>query len=340
MTHFAFTLEPKQKPSTAILLIHGLFESPFVYRELANVLYTHGFFIRAMCLPGHGTQPEDLLKVSAEDWYQAVESEYQNLRAQFNKVVLIGHSTGAALALKLALRHSIQGLILLAPAIQIKTPLAKLLHSQTLADYVEQFFPWVERVEEKDMARYHSIPLNAVRQVFHLSQELKQDRQHPFSYPAFLISSQEDETISHREALTDFLTHPSHFLKRILIYTGAKHISMQHDQNSAPFNSNQNIQIEYRSSVCPALGILHQSHIGLLFSKSNAHYGIHGDYFRASRPNPKIQYGAFHRLHEIKSDSLHYLKFSKKIKRTLTFNPNFENMAFDILDFIHQSSFR
>lgn len=331
MTYFSFTLNPKNPPKTAVLLIHGLFESPYVYRELGNVLYEQGFFVRAICLPGHGTQPEDLLTVSAKAWYDAVESEYLQLKSQYQRIIVAGHSTGGALALKLTLNHTLQGLILLAPAIEIKTPLAKLLHSNKLANFVERLFPFIQRAEEKDLARYHSIPLNAVRQVFALSQELKTLKDKPFPCPAFLISSKEDETISHTKALKDFLAHPSDFHKKILIYTGDKKIT----RPSNEVTTSSKIQIEYQSSAHPNLGIVHQSHIGLLFSKENEHYGMAGDYFRASHPNPNMIYGAFHQLHEIGFNFLNYFKSKKKQKKTLTFNPNFESMAKAIVDFIN-----
>src|SRR5579862_8196736 len=39
------------------LLIHGLLDSPFCVKDIANQLHAEGILVRAVLLPGHGTVP-------------------------------------------------------------------------------------------------------------------------------------------------------------------------------------------------------------------------------------------------------------------------------------------
>jgi len=76
-------------------LVHGLGGSAATMAPLATVLEQHGHEVLAVTLPGHGTDPEDLVGVGWTDWLAAVP----------HAEVLIGQSMGAALALTVAAVH-------------------------------------------------------------------------------------------------------------------------------------------------------------------------------------------------------------------------------------------
>ncbi len=73
-----FALKPRvadgiSKPyRRGILLTHGLTDSPYFMRHLANFFAEQGFLVLAILLPGHGTQPGDLLDVDWREWAKAV----------------------------------------------------------------------------------------------------------------------------------------------------------------------------------------------------------------------------------------------------------------------------
>ena len=60
-----YELEPKgdntagkqKRWRRGILLIHGLSDSPYCMRHLAKCFQRNGFRVKAILLPGHGTQP-------------------------------------------------------------------------------------------------------------------------------------------------------------------------------------------------------------------------------------------------------------------------------------------
>ena len=114
----SFSLEGDK---AGVLLIHGFTATTIEVRALAEFLNQHGYAISAPLLPGHGTKPEDLLKVKWNDWFEAVDTVFQRLSQQYEHVIVAGESLGGLLALSLARKYpKIDGIILFAPSIMVK----------------------------------------------------------------------------------------------------------------------------------------------------------------------------------------------------------------------------
>ncbi|GFD77776.1 hypothetical protein KUL118_06380 [Tenacibaculum sp. KUL118] len=85
------------------VLIHGLSDSPFFMREIANILFEEGFTVVVPLLPGHGKREAD---DDMSDWglaerWQAHVDEVINLADSMGDTVLVGgFSTGGALAVE------------------------------------------------------------------------------------------------------------------------------------------------------------------------------------------------------------------------------------------------
>ena len=104
----------------AVLCLHGFTGSPGIYRKLTKQLHAAGFAVSAPLLPGHGTQPTDMVQITVDDWLQAAETAYSTLKARYSKVHLVGLSLGGALACALAADHpELHSLVLLAPAFAV-----------------------------------------------------------------------------------------------------------------------------------------------------------------------------------------------------------------------------
>lgn len=104
-------LGPADAPC-AVLLVHGFLGGGSNFADLPERLAAEGFRVRVMRLPGHGTCPEDLRGVTADELLQAVLDETAALRARHEQVVLLGHSMGAALSTLAAAREPVDGLVL------------------------------------------------------------------------------------------------------------------------------------------------------------------------------------------------------------------------------------
>ena len=76
---------------TAVLLVHGFTATPWEMRPLGETLAASGIASLAVCLPGHGTSPEDLSGRRWEEWLEAVDEGYQLLGRDFQSVYGMGH---------------------------------------------------------------------------------------------------------------------------------------------------------------------------------------------------------------------------------------------------------
>jgi len=306
-----------------VLLIHGLLDCPFSLRDTGNYLQSKGMLCRSILLPGHGTNPADLLNISYHTWIQAVRYGIETLKQEVEQIYLVGYSTGATLSVYHALQDSqINGIVLLAPAIRIKAPVNIIAGWQYLMRWLSENRQWMYRQEEVDYTKYLSIGFNPVNQVAQLTDVIKELReQHQLECPVFMALSREDETISSDNAIDFFSSLPNQESK-LLLYTSFAHRYPDR-------------RIITRETVNPELQIKHFSHVSIPFAPDNPHYGKNGDYAFASHMNTKdFIYGAYNHVEERFFNLLYQLQLIKCRRRELTFNPDFDFMAENINKFI------
>jgi len=68
-------------------------------RHLAALFQANGFRVMAVLLPGHGTQPGDLLDTRWQEWARTIAYGTDRLAAEADEVYLAGYSAGAALSI-------------------------------------------------------------------------------------------------------------------------------------------------------------------------------------------------------------------------------------------------
>jgi len=164
----------------SVLLLHGLSDSPYSVRSLARLCYDQGFSVLAMRMPGHGTAPSGLLKVTHQDWMAAVRLGMRHLRAETESVqplYIAGYSTGAALAVEYAAARLLgedvpeaDGLILLSPAIGVSGVAALAIWQGRLSSLPGlSKVAWTDILPEYDPYKYNSFTVNAGDQVYRLT---------------------------------------------------------------------------------------------------------------------------------------------------------------------------
>ena len=89
-----------------VILVHGFTGSPASMRPWAHYLNELGYTVRVPRLPGHGTDPEDLNRVSWQEWPAKVEEELVELQKTCEKIFICGLSMGGGTTLNVALKHS------------------------------------------------------------------------------------------------------------------------------------------------------------------------------------------------------------------------------------------
>jgi esterase/lipase len=130
----------KAKSDLEFFMIHGYSGSPTDFGKLPNLLHKK-FKANVYCplLPGHGTRIEDLYGLELNDFINFVETELTKEINSGKRIILIGISLGAQLAMYLASKFRTDGLILCSTTHHLR-PITK-LSILKLVHYIKRSFP-------------------------------------------------------------------------------------------------------------------------------------------------------------------------------------------------------
>ena len=331
-----FELTQKQSRK-AMLLIHGLTDSPFTYHDLAQVYYQQGYTVRTLLLPGHGTAPGALKEINADDWHKASTYAIERTLKDFDQVILGGYSTGAAIIIDYLTQGPVDkhiiGAMLFSPATEP--------HNKNgwLAKWVNAipFINWIDKDADLDFAKYESFPFNAASASYEAMKRISLDKLKHRSLPDvafFSTFSDVDTTIDNQVTfkllakLHNPKTHKNSQLNRLVYYGDDKNIP-----NSFPADY---LIISDDCDTEDCKNIQGMSHIGIVNKPSNPHYGRTARYrncgsyldddtlYKACKYQPEIVIG------ERTAENLaKYKPFAR-----LTFNPYFDKLSLHITDFI------
>lgn len=169
---FELTLEqPDAVAEARVLLLHGLSDSPYSMRNLAERLHDSGAYVLGLRIPGHGTAPAALTDTSWQDMAAAVTLAMRHVQQQAGDgpLYIVGYSNGGALAVQYALSTmensslpAVTGIVLISPEIGI-TAMASLAIWQERIGRVLGLdkLGWNGVVPEYDPYKYASFPVNA-----------------------------------------------------------------------------------------------------------------------------------------------------------------------------------
>ena len=105
--------------SSGVLLIHGFTGLPAELFLLGEFLNRQNFTVLCMRLAGHGTDENNLMRTTRDDWFNSVLDGLAILRGACDKIFVIGHSMGGLLTLKLASVRYVEKIVTLAAPIFI-----------------------------------------------------------------------------------------------------------------------------------------------------------------------------------------------------------------------------
>jgi alpha-beta hydrolase superfamily lysophospholipase len=133
---------------TAFLLVHGFGDSAAVWVRMAPALADRGFAVRTLRLPGHGLPMAEYRRTRSELWRQAVIDALADLRSRHARVVLLGHSMGCAVALDAVAQRPdlVDGMVLLAPLIDVAATRSPLIHPRTWFRLVDPLLVFTDRI--------------------------------------------------------------------------------------------------------------------------------------------------------------------------------------------------
>jgi len=181
----SYVLEPEGAPVGAVVFLHGLTDSPYSQRHIAQRYHAHGYVAIAIRLPAHGTVPGALAEVEWEDWLAATRLAVREARRRIGPALplhLVGFSNGGALAMKYAL-DALEDpgltrpdrLVLISPMIGI-TAFARFAGFAGLPAILPKFAKaaWLSILPEFNPFKYNSFPVNGARQSWRLTQALQE----------------------------------------------------------------------------------------------------------------------------------------------------------------------
>lgn len=303
---------PNGAVNKAVLLVHGLGDSPWSFVDIGQCLAERGFLVRTVLLAGHGTKPADLINVDIADWRQLVNEQVALLREEVEQVYLGGFSTGANLVLEYALDNdeAISGLLLFSPAFK----------SNQTFDWV---MPWLakaktwlrnpdEMTQQQTPIRYMNVPTNGFAQFYRTSVAVREKLNgKSYSKPALLVAVEHDSVVDVEFIRQTFVQHFTHPASRMIWYGQL--------QSPQPRILVQPDRIE-------ALRISQFSHMSVLFSPNNPLYGHNGIQRicrngHDSEARKQCEAGA-----QVWYSAWGY-KETDKIHARLTFNPYFDWQA-------------
>lgn len=212
-----------EAPIGGVLLLHGMSDSPYSLRALAETLAEQGYWVIGLRLPGHGTAPSGLTHITMQDMTGAVRLAMKHLASRLGErpIHIVGYSTGAALALDFAL-DEIEGkvspkpasLVLISPAIRIH-PSAGLARFKDGLSIVPGLggLAWLQVRPEFDPYKYNSFATNAGGVVHSLTRSV--DRRIASRFrpgrgdilpPTLVFKSTVDATVTTRAVVDRLLT--------------------------------------------------------------------------------------------------------------------------------------
>ncbi|MCO5122219.1 MAG: alpha/beta hydrolase [Rhizobacter sp.] len=180
----SYVLMPAGTPVGAVVLLHGLTDSPYSLRHIARRYVEDGFVAVAARMPGHGTVPAGLAAVEWEQWTAATRLAVRHARQLAGPdapLHLVGFSNGGALAMKYAL-EALDDKALARPArIVLFSPMIGITSMARFAGVLgwPAYFPafasaaWLGIVPEFNPFKFNSFPVNGARQSSLVARQLQ-----------------------------------------------------------------------------------------------------------------------------------------------------------------------
>jgi esterase/lipase len=311
-----------------VLLVHGLTDSPYFMRPLGRVFQESGFRVMAILLPGHGTQPGDLLEVRWQEWAKSVAYGIDQLAEEVDEIHLAGFSAGGTLSIyQSLLDERVHGLFLFSPALKISSRAAwAKLHKAY--SWLIQSAKWVSIKPDRDFYKYESFPKNAAAQMHALIKAVNRLlRSQNLRIPVFAAASVDDSTADCSATLSFMrsLAHPS---RKLVLYTTEAN-------NTIPDISRENL--EQVCSVVPEHKIVNFAHTSIVLPAEDPHYGAGGKFSNCMHYYPaEMEKYSFciNQPDQIWQGEITGTNLATRTLRRLMYNPHFAALECSLKSFI------
>jgi alpha-beta hydrolase superfamily lysophospholipase len=175
---------PVDSPKAVVVLLHGMTDSPYSLHNFAEALHQAGAYVIGLRIPGHGTAPSGLLRVTWQDMAAAVQLAMRHAHEQAHgqPVHIVGYSNGGALAVNYTLDAvadpalpQVNRLVLLSPEIGVSRAAAFAVWQARLGVLLGlEKLSWTGLLPEYDPYKYGSFAVNAADVAYKLTDQIQQ----------------------------------------------------------------------------------------------------------------------------------------------------------------------
>jgi len=192
-----------------ILMLHGFTSTPRQFKELGEFLASHGFTVYAPLIAGHGTNPQDLMRTTQEEWKLSVKNAYLDFKKGVEKVVLVGNSFGANLAFWLAreFNNEMLGIVSLGAPVFLRWERIIKFRLFTYGRFMmERYYKKPRRLfrtdytDMKDEVSYPVIPVRSLFEFFKFLEEETRIHLDKVKVPVLIAYASHDRVIHPRSA--------------------------------------------------------------------------------------------------------------------------------------------
>ncbi len=318
-----------------VVLVHGLSDSAFSMRDLAQTLTANCYITRTALLPGHGTRPGDLLNTGLTDWKLTVQYLIDQASREHNNVITVGFSLGALLTLSEAIKPDspIDAAITISPAFYLTTsPYAEMTR------WLQYFKRWLDTEKPDDTYRYEAIPTKAVAETVAAKKRFHQllTLAGTVNTPWLVIQSADDLVVESSSNQKLFVQHAKHQVSRLITYRSDLNKDNRIDSHATQSKTDDDTSLIELNGWSDEYKISGLTHVAIHQSPNNPHYGVGGDYRNCGigGPRPRDAVRRCQQAESVWSGPWDGDAPDKGPYGLSTFNPDYDNMSRYILEFL------
>lgn len=231
-----------------VLLIHGFTSSLDTVNGLIPCLERDRLPYRVPVLRGHGSKPEALRGVGAQDWYVDARAALFDLLKECEQAVVVGLSMGGLVALQLAIDHPehVAGVVSVAAAMRFKSPLAK--WTPLLGKFTKYWpSPKPPKGATYHCTNYPYFAIDSFASLLRYGQEIE-GRLHEVKVPILVLGTKMDNVVDPKAAQLIF-DGVSSTDKELRWFTRSGHEMMQDCEHEAVFAAIEEFALKRRNGL-------------------------------------------------------------------------------------------
>lgn len=230
------------KNSVGLVFSHGYMAAPAEANELAEYLFEKGINVYLPRLRGHGTDPEALKYVSADDWELDFERAFTAMRQVCDKVFIGGFSTGGLLALLHAAQYEVEGVIAINSALKLNNlqvnyivPTLHAFNEMIATLHAKGIKEWVDNDTENPAVNYTKHPLASIAQMEKVMTKVDKTLE-KIANPILVLQGDNDPIVNPKSAQLIY-NRVNASMKKLVLVPRDKHIIVTNEGKEEIFQS-------------------------------------------------------------------------------------------------------